>query len=113
RVLSQTAAVWFVTVEVAVPAAALLPAARPPIGRTRPVASRPLQQKLHRACKCETTAQVAASHFTRESPHVADHRSSRARGDHCFLFALVRRLQRKSAMDAYAHHRRGCVRLSF
>ena len=55
--------------------------------------------------RIETIAQTAASDFVRRSSHLVDHGRGGAGGVDRALFALVRRLQRESAMDAHARDR--------
>src|SRR5207249_1380517 len=55
--------------------------------------------------RIETIAQTAASDFVRRSSHLVDHRRGGAGGVDRALFALVRGVQRESAMDSHARDR--------
>src|SRR5207244_1079171 len=92
-ILSAVAAVWTVIVEAAVSAAGWLQATR-----------QPPQWKASES-RIETIAQTAASDFVRRSSHLVDHRRGRAGGLDRALFAVVRGVQRESAMDAHARDR--------
>ena len=55
--------------------------------------------------RIETIAQIAASDFVRRSSHLVDHRRGGAGDVDRALFALVRGVQRESAMDSHARDR--------
>ena len=66
--------------------------------------SQPPQWKASES-RIETIAQTAASDFVRRSSHLVDHRRGGAGGVDRALFALVRGVQRESAMDSHARDR--------
>src|SRR4029077_14429678 len=91
--LSAVAAIWAVIVEAAVSAAGGVQGTR-----------LPPQWKASES-RIETIAQTAPSDFVRRSSHLVGHRRGGAGGVDRALFALVRRLQRESAMDSHARDR--------